>query len=279
MVPEAWNDFFSFLSTLMTAHASMFEALGMNLFRGFAVILIVWFGVKSALASASSGHSGFHFERFASLLMSIAFGDAMITFYTHPIPGMGVSFYHLVTDQGASLANQLNHGVFSELTARLNSVYYETEQPGLSIAINVLEVLRYATAVLAILAAQAASFMVIAFGYIAAAVSVMLGPIFIPFFIVPKLEWLFWGWLKSLLQYAFYPVVANAYIFVFGQLLIHFVDSHPPPYDGATLAVLFLPLLFLLIAFTWGVLLIPSLVNSLFAGRSGESALPGWQNQ
>jgi hypothetical protein len=68
-----------------------------------------------------------------------------------------------------------------------------------------------------------------------------------------------------------YPVVANAYIFVFGQLLIHFVDSHPPPYDGATLAVLFLPLLFLLIAFTWGVLLIPSLVSSLFTGRSGES--------
>jgi hypothetical protein len=52
------------------------------------------------------------------------------------------------------------------------------------------------------------------------------------------------------------------------------VDSHPPPYDGGTLAVLFLPLLFLLIAFTWGVQLIPSLVSSLFAGRSGESAVP-----
>jgi type IV secretory pathway VirB6-like protein len=279
MVPETWVDFFSFLSTLMTAHASMFETLGTNLFRGFAVILIVWFGVKSALASASSGHSGFHFERFASLLMTIAFGDAMITYYSRPIPGLGFSFYHLIVDQGTNLANQLNHGVLSELNLRLNSLYYETEQPGLSIAINALELLRYAITFLAILAAQAASFMVIAFGYVAAAVSVMLGPIFIPFFIVPKLEWLFWGWLKSFLQYAFYPVVANAYIFVFGQLLIHFVDSHPPPYDGATLALLFLPLLFLLIAFTWGVLLIPSLVNSLFAGRSGESAVPGRKDE
>jgi hypothetical protein len=173
----------------------------------------------------------------------------------------------------------MNHGVFTELTGRLNSLYYEMEQPGLSIAINALEVLRYTITVIAILVAQASSFMVIAFGYIAAAVSVMLGPIFIPFFIVPKLEWLFWGWLKSLVQYAFYPVVANAYIFVFGQLLIHFVDSHPPPYDGAALAVFFLPLLFLLIAFSWGVLLIPSLVNSLFAGRSGESAVPGRQDE
>jgi type IV secretory pathway VirB6-like protein len=279
MVPETWADFFSFLSTLMTAHASMFETLGMNLFRGFAVTLIAWFGVKSALASASSGHSAFQFDRLASLLMTIAFGDAMITYYSRPIPGLGLSFYHLIVDQGTNLANQLNHGVLSELNARLNSVYYETEQPGLSIAINALEMLRYAITFLAILAAQAATFVVISFGYIAAAVSVMLGPIFIPFFVVPRLDWLFWGWLKSFLQYAFYPVVANAYIFVFGQLLIHFVDSHPPPYDGATLAVLFLPLLFLLIAFTWGVLLIPSLVNSLFAGRSGESAVPGWQNE
>jgi type IV secretory pathway VirB6-like protein len=279
MVPETWNDLFSFLSTLMTGHASMFETLGMNLFRGFAVILIAWFGVKSALASASGGYSGFHFERFASLLMTIAFGDAMVTYYSRPIPGMGVSFYHLIVDQGTNLANQLNDSIVTEVTTRLNSIYYEMEQPGLSVTLNALEVLRYAVTILALVLTQIAVFVVIAFGYVASAIAVMLGPVFIPFFIVPRMEWLFWGWLKSFLQYAFYPVVANAYIFVFGQLLIHFVDSHPPPYDGAAVAVLFAPLLFLLIAFTWGVLLIPSLVNSLFAGRSGESAVPGRQDE
>src|SRR6266478_2549631 len=279
MVAETWADLFSFLATLMTSHASMFETLGMNLFRGFAIILIVWFGVKGALASASGGYSGFQFDRFASLLMTIAFGDAMITYYSRPIPGMGFSFYHLIIDQGTNLANELNHATVTEVITRLNSIYYETEQPGLSLALNALELLRYGITILALEAAEIAVFVVITFGYVASAVAVMLGPVFIPFFIVPKLEWLFWGWLKSLLQYAFYPVVANAYIFVFGQLLIHFVDSHPPPYDGPALAVLFLPLCFLLIAFTWGVLLIPSLVSSLFAGRSGESAVPGRQNE
>jgi len=273
MPPETMNDLVAFLTTLMTTHAAIFVALGLNLFRALAIILIVWFGVKSALASAS-GRFGFQLDHFASLLMTISFGFAMITFYDRPLPGLDVSFYHLVIDQGTNLANALNNGIVTELWDRLNSIYFETEQPGLSIAINALEILRYAITILALAAAEIASFVVIAFGYIAAAIAVLLGPVFIPFFIVPKMEWLFWGWLKSLLQYAFYPVVANAYIFVFGQLLIHFVDSHPPPYDGATLAVLFLPLLFLLIAFTWGVQLIPSLVSSLFAGRSGESAVP-----
>jgi hypothetical protein len=88
------------------------------------------------------------------------------------------------------------------------------------------------------------------------------------------MEWLFWGWLKAFLQYSFYPVVANAYLYVFGSMLVHLVDSHPPPYDGPTIALLFAPLLFLLIAFLYGVVKIPSLVSSLFSGSAGESVIP-----
>src|SRR6266852_520698 len=110
MPPSSMNDLFAFLSLLLTEHASLFESIGMNMFRGFATILIVWFGVKSALASASAGVANvFHFDRFADLLMTIAFGYAMITYYSHPIPGFGISFYHLIVDQGLDLANQLNH--------------------------------------------------------------------------------------------------------------------------------------------------------------------------
>lgn len=274
MPPESMNDLFAYLTSLMTTHASMFQAVGLNMFRSFAVILIVWFGIKSALASASGGHQGFHFEQFAELLFTIAFGYAMITYYSQPIPGIGVSFYHLIIDEGTNLANQLNNGLVTELYSRLNELYFDTEQPALSITINVLEVIRYAITILAIIAAEAASFVIIAFGYVAAAIAVMLGPMFIPFFIVPKMEWLFWGWLKSLMQYAFYPVVANAYIFVFGQMLIHFVDGAPPGYTGAKVALLFFPLLLMLIAFTYGIVMIPSLVSSLFSGRSGEFVTP-----
>jgi hypothetical protein len=277
MPPSSMDDLFAFLTQLMTEHASLFQAMGVHMYRGFAVILIVWFGVKTALASAGGGRGAtFHFDQFAALLLTIAFGFGMITFYSQPIPGFGVSFYHLIIDQGLFLATQLNHALVQEIWDRLTGLYFGMETPALSLAINILEVIRYLVTILCILAAQAAVFGVIAFGYVAAAVAVMLGPIFIPFFIVPHMEWLFWGWLKSLIQYAFYPVVANAYLFVFGNLLIHFVDSHPPPYDGAAVAVFFFPLVLLLIAFTYGILKIPSLVNSLFTGRSGEAALPNF---
>jgi len=275
MSPGSIGDLFAFLTQLMTEHATIFQAMGAQMFRDFAVILISWYGIKSALSAASgSPMTVFHFDKLASLLITIAFGFAMITYYSQPIPGLGISFYHLIVDQGLDLSNQLNHSLVQEIWDRLNGLYFQMEMPALSIVVNVMEVIRYTFVIFALIAAQAAIFAVVAFGYIATAIAVLLGPIFIPFYIVPQLEWLFWGWLKAFVQYAFYPVVANAYLFVFGNLLIHFVDAHPAPYDGATLLVLFFPLVLLLIAFTYGILKIPSLVNSLFTGRSGESAVP-----
>ena len=65
MPPSLTNDLFSFLTQLMTQNASLFQTMGTNMFRGFAVILIVWFGVKSALGSAGGGTGPlFHFDNF-----------------------------------------------------------------------------------------------------------------------------------------------------------------------------------------------------------------------
>ena len=267
--PDSMSDLFAFLANLMTTHASLFQNIGLNLFRGFAVILLAWFGIQAALNSAT-GHHGFHLDRFATLVITIAFGYAMIHYYSNPIPGIGSSFYRLITDEGSSLANQLNAATLQDVKQRLDSMYLSMESPTMIFA-SALEILHFVILVLAIALAEASAFAIIAFGYIAAAVVVLVGPVFVPFFIVPQMEWLFWNWLKALLQYSFYPVIANAYVFVMGSLLNHFVDSHPPPYDGAAMALLFLPLLFLLIAFTYGIVKIPLLVNSIFAGRSGES--------
>ncbi len=66
---------------------------------------------------------------------------------------------------------------------------------------------------------EATAFCVIAYGYVAAAVCVLIGPIFIPWFIVPKMDWLFWGWLKAFIGFSFYQVVASAFIFVFAKVL------------------------------------------------------------
>jgi hypothetical protein len=255
---------------LLTTHSDLFLDLGRNLFRGFAVMLIAWFGVKAAL-SAAEGGPGFPISRFASLLMTIAFGYAMITYYAHPIPGFGVSFSHLITDQAHVLAQRLEAAQIQEVEERLNEVYLSMEQPSL---LDLLAIIRYVLVLLCITGAKSVLLAVIAFGWIATAIAVLVGPVFIPFFIVPQLEWLFWGWLKAFLQYAFYRVIAQAFVFVFGNLLLHFLRVYPPPYTAEMIMLTNSHLVFLLLAFIYGMLKVPSLVNSLFTGRSGESAVP-----
>jgi hypothetical protein len=268
------DNFFTYvtdaITQLLTTHSDLFIALGANLFKGFAIILLAWFGIKSALSGR-----GFSMDRFASLLMTIAFGYAMVTFYSRPIPGFGLSFHNLITKQASSLSNQIESGSTEEVGRRLAEAYSSMEQPSGPSLLDIMQVIRYVVIILALSTAEFVLLGVIAFGLVSEAVCVLVGPIFIPFFVVPNLEWLFWGWFKAFIQYAFYPVVANAFIFVFGEMLIHFLDSHLSPWNAQTIAALFVQLVFLLIAFIWGLLKVPSLVNSIFAGRSGESALPG----
>ena len=255
---------------LLMRDGDLFLRLGTNLFRGLAIILIAWFGIRTALTSTEGG-AGLPLGPFVSLILTIAIGFTMITYYRAPIPGIGLSFTQLLTDQPIFLARQLEVTQVQRLSDRLNQLYLALEQPSL---MNVSALVGYFLVALAVTAARVVLLAVIAFGLVATGVAVLVGPVFIPFFLVPHLEWVFWGWFKSLLQYAFYQVIAQAFVFVFGSFLINFLDAFPPPYTVDRLLVGGFHLIFLLFAFTYGLLKVPSLTNSLFSGSAGQSALP-----
>src|ERR1700732_665648 len=98
---------FQAINNLLTQNLGFFDAMGQNLFRMFATILVVWYGLKSAL-SAASGKQPFQFDDFAGLLLTISFGFAMVNYYSTPIPGVGTSFHNLITDEAQFLANKIN---------------------------------------------------------------------------------------------------------------------------------------------------------------------------
>ena len=122
--------------------------------------------------------------------------------------------------------------------------------------------------------AQFALLFVVSFSMISSAVCGLVGPIFVPFFIVPTLEWLFWGWLKAFIQYSFMLVIANAFIFVFEKFLSRYLQTLPPGLRLEDQLLYGVHAVMILVTFTDGVLLVPSLTASIFSGRSGESVLP-----
>jgi type IV secretory pathway VirB6-like protein len=253
---------------LLDTNEPAFIAIGARLFTSFAAILIAWYGVRWMLG----GHDGERLFGFARLLLIIAFGYTMIAFYESPIPGLGTSFSNLITDQTGYLASVISARSVQDAQQTLSSLWNALEQPD---PWSILANLHYWTMLIVIGVAQFAVLFVVSFGMIASAVCALLGPLFIPFFIVPTLEWLFWNWLKAFVQYSFMPVVANAFIFVFERFLSRYLQTLPPGIRLEDQLLYGVHAVMILLTFTVGVLLVPSLTSSMFSGRSGESILPG----
>jgi hypothetical protein len=258
------NAITTYITQLLTQHVGQFSALGQSMFVSFAVIVIAWFGVKSALTAADRA-GGFQLGNFAALVMMIAFGYAMTEYYDSPIPGFGRSFYHLIIDQTEYLSNLISGTQLQNASDAIANYQSQIQSPGFSdISGSIAYLLD--EGILALW--QAVAIIITAYGFVAEAICILVGPIFIPFFIVPKLEWLFWGWLKCFLQYAFYQVVAAASMFVMGNLVINILTQPPflPVPDPLSLLTL------LIVVFLGGIyalLKVPALTSHIFSGMSG----------
>jgi type IV secretory pathway VirB6-like protein len=269
MVTDYLQFIFQAIGNLLTENLGFFDTMGQNLFRTFATILVVWYGVKSALAAAGGKHP-FQFDDFASLLLTVSFGFAMVNYYSAPIPGVGMSFHNLVTHESQFLANTINQTELQTVIEHVNDFEARMDAPGVT---DLLGTLFYAVVIILLAAAQAVAIVVIAYGFIATAVCVLLGPVFIPFFIVPKLEWLFWGWLRCFVQYAFYQVIAAAVVFIIGNLILGILGLQPVGAISTVQLIEEFPVLFItFLASIYALLKIPALTSHIFSGTAGGSS-------
>ena len=267
------TDFLQFIyqaiNSLLTQHLGFFDAMGQNLFRAFATILVVWYGAKSALSSAGGRHL-LHFDHFASLLLTISFGFGMVNYYSSPLPGVGASFHNLITNESEFLANKINQTELQTVEERIADFEVRMDAPSVT---DLLGTLMYAVIVILLAAAQAVAIVVIAFGFIATAVCILVGPLFVPFFIVPKMEWLFWGWFRCFIQYAFYQVIAAAVVYVIANLILGIMDLQPQGTISTVQLMEAFPVLFItFLASIYALLKIPALTNHIFSGTSGSSS-------
>ncbi|HEV2314291.1 MAG TPA: type IV secretion system protein [Candidatus Acidoferrales bacterium] len=267
------TDFLQFIyqaiNNMLTQNLGFFDAMGQNLFRMFATILVAWFGIKMAL-SAASGHGVLHFEKLASLILTISFGFGMINYYNRPLPGIGTSFHNLITDESQFLAAKITQNQLQTVIDGVSDFEARLDSPGFG---DFLGTAIYVIIIILLAAAQAVTIVVVAFGFIATAVCVLVGPIFIPFFIVPEMEWLFWGWFKAFIQYAFYQVIAAAVVYIIANLLVGTLKL-PPAGTLSTVQLMawFPVLLITFLASIYALLKIPVLTNHIFSGASGGSS-------
>src|SRR5262245_1890625 len=114
------------VKTLLLAYEPQFLQFGERIFEGLAVILLVWHGVQMMFTSNDLNDKMFHF---AKLLLILSFGFAMVHYYERPIPGVGVSFSNLITDQATYFANLIDLHALKNFEAHLDDLFGRFEKP------------------------------------------------------------------------------------------------------------------------------------------------------
>ena len=210
-------------------------AWGDQLARGVAVILFVWTGARIALTGR------FDAWELVKFILILAIPIGLLQFYDAPFV-RGMDFPRLVTAQGDALSALFGRDILSRASQEvmnlativvrklLTETVGATSIPGLiqgvlvggtqavtSIFLFGIVLLAFALGMIVVIAL---AFAQIIFAKIAIAVLVTLGPIFIPFMIVPKMDFLFWGWFKAIIQYSLYSAIAAAMVALWARIIM-----------------------------------------------------------
>ena len=254
--------------TLTATVAPSIDALGIHMVVALATIMLVWFGVQEALASAQGG-PGFSLAKFLSLFLLITFSYCFVKFYDGSIPGIGYSLKGFISGGTSSLVDYIGNDSSQEVQDTIHTALGNigslspsfTEPYTLLCSFTVQLVLSILTGLISV---------IIAYGAIGATVVGILGPVFIPWMVFDKTDFLFWGWLKAFLGFEFYKVVAAATMSVISHLLITYLTSGAMNVASPQSLITLMPALLMLCFIACFILFkIPTMTASLFSGHTG----------
>jgi len=248
--------------------APSIDSIGFHMVLSLATIMLVWFGVQEALASAQGGQ-GFSVAKFLNFFLLITFAYCFVKFYDGAIPGIGYSLKSFISGGTSSLVDYIGSDSTQEVQTAIHTALAKagtlspslTEPYTLLCTYTVQVVLSILTALIAV---------IIAYGAVGATIIGLLGPVFIPWMVFGKTDFLFWGWLKAFLGFEFYKVVAAATMSVMSHLLISFLTSGAMNMDNPQNLIYLMPGL-LMLCFVAGFILlkIPAMTAALFSGHTG----------
>jgi hypothetical protein len=244
------------------------DSLGLHMVIALATIMLVWFGVQEALASAQGG-SGFNVAKFLNFFLLITFAYCFVRFYDGAIPGIGYSLRGFISGGTSSLVDYIGNDSTQEIQTTIHTALAKAGTLSPSLAEPYTLLCTYTVQIiLSILTALIA--VIIAYGAIGATIIGLLGPVFIPWMVFGKTDFLFWGWLKAFLGFEFYKVVAAATMSILSHLLITYLTSGAMNMDNPQNLIYLMPGL-LMLCFVAGFILlkIPAMTATLFSGHTG----------
>lgn len=256
----------SAIDSMVTANGSVFLSAGNQLLTAIAVIMLVVCGLRLASESASRHHGEFGFPALIQFFALFLIAEALMRYYNSPLPWTSVSVSRILPDTARFFAGTLDLSVLDTLISKVNAITSGTEPPSF---LNPVMICVYFGILADMILVQGVLFAANILAFVFIGIGSLLGPLFIPWLVVPKLNWLFWNWVQFMLQYSFYRVVASALTYVWANVLVTFIDnSVHGDYTLAHFLTLLVPLGVLNVGLLYSVFKIGGVVSDLFKGAA-----------
>ena len=252
--------------SLTASTAPTVDAMGLRIVLSLATIMLVWFGIQEALASAQGGQ-GFNMARFLNFFLLITFAYTFVLYYDSSIPGIGYSLKSFISDGTTDLANIIGHDATASMLQSIDGSLQKSG-PGMAMFTAPYMMVAYLINQISLAVLAALISVIIAYGEIAAAIIGLLGPIFIPFLVIDKLEFLFWGWLKAFLSFSFYKVIAAATMSILGHLFMAYSTNLIDFTNPIKMLQNFPFIILLVVVNIFMIIKIPAITASIFSGSS-----------
>jgi hypothetical protein len=257
---------------VLTQNGTPFQQLGQNIFRTLAIVMIVIAGSRIAF----SDHHALHKLRTLAGLVLLVW--IMITLYSTPSPLLGgYSFSEAIPKTAFGMADLVGTTTQQQMLSKLNDISTGIQDMGEFSMLHARDFIIYLLITLLIAVLELAMFIVVGFGYLALGAILIIGPILIPFVLVPRLDFLFWSWLKALIKYSFYPVVGNIILLGISQIMLSVLNTTllSQGLTAGRIAVSMTQVPILAVVFLAGIysiFKIPSLVGDIFSGAANAGS-------
>jgi hypothetical protein len=254
------------VAQMLMTHEVVFLRIGRTVFFSFLVMQLSMQGLQWMYAPGLEGRA----HALSEFLMKASTCLLMVVYYEQAMPGIGISFSNLVTDSAGYLMQVLDARGLETAQRELDALQHKFTFTDL---FSIYSLVAYYVLWFAITIAKLATIGVVSWSLIASAVCALVGPLFVAFLIAPGgLEFFFWGWFKSFVQYSFVGVLAQAYMGVGSSLIAGVSARMPNAIDDSLWPIYGVQAIVLLGVFAAGVLSIPFLAASIFSGHAHHSS-------
>jgi hypothetical protein len=255
------------VSDLVTSVAPSIMPFGWTLLGLFGAYALL----QSLLQGAMRQFASYHYHPLAivtayvAVLFRIAIAATMMGFYMVPMPGIGLNFHQIFPSLAQALASAVTTDLLKQVMGDMNDAAHFLPAVGM---FQVLPGLLTVVVLGTIALAQVAMTIITAASYCIVGVLTCVGPLMIPFYVMPGHDKKFWNWFDNMLVYSMYVFVGACFIFVFCHSYVDFFANMKSYTVGSWLVSL--PYMIIITAaFLWTMFKVPDISHMIFGGIGG----------